>query len=453
MTMIMAHPVPTAFKRELAWDDARTSAFTSRPRVEPERIELPSIRTAFPDFNDLRLPQNSNTRPPSLATSPAGVLGGGVVRSPDYIHSPNQNKRRRLSIGDEREDGSGRVPRLYNTSSQRELQMSGSRGLSPTLAGRSATESWTSSSHASPYGPQSGSLPPMREPAAPLEVSERHEARHSYPRLPNLNFDRTPATMPRIRGRSADDAFPDSPGHMGSHCRSILEPGPSSGGQQPYPQHTNYFPYQQPSRVPSLQYGAIHPFDRTPFSPGGYGSTYQEYMRVGELGGMSMSGDNKQRKRRGNLPKETTDKLRAWFVNHLQHPYPTEDEKQDLMRQTGLAMNQISNWFINARRRQLPTMINNARAESDAMSARNASDLNAPKSGSSSATVLTTTERGEYHDMMDDAEKHHRRRRRDSIPPPLSDGEGGSAFDDDAALEMSHTLKRRHATAMNRGSI
>jgi hypothetical protein len=48
--------------------------------------------------------------------------------------------------------------------------------------------------------------------------------------------------------------------------------------------------------------------------------------------------DSKQRKRRGNLPKETTDKLRAWFVAHLQHPYPTEDEKQELMRQTGLQM-------------------------------------------------------------------------------------------------------------------
>lgn len=257
-----------------------------------------------------------------------------MIRSPDYIHSPNQNKRRRLSIGDEREDGAGRVPRLYNTSPQRELH---SRGMSPPLAARSLTESWTGSSRTSPYAAQGGSLPPMREPAAPVEVSERHESRHHFPRLPTLSFDRGSATMPRIRGRSADDVFPDSPGHMATQSapRSAMEPG--TGGQ-PYG-HSAYFTYQHPSRVQSLSLGGtIYPLDRTPFSPGGYGTAYQDYMRVGELGGMGMNGDSKQRKRRGNLPKETTDKLRAWFVSHLQHPYPTEDEKQDLMRQTGLAM-------------------------------------------------------------------------------------------------------------------
>ncbi|TQS38146.1 hypothetical protein Golomagni_01354 [Golovinomyces magnicellulatus] len=80
----------------------------------------------------------------------------------------------------------------------------------------------------------------------------------------------------------------------------------------------------------------------------------------------SSNSEIKPRKRRGNLPKETTDKLRAWFLDHLEHPYPTEDEKQQLMDATGLQMNQISNWYINARRRQLPAMAANARAEETA---------------------------------------------------------------------------------------
>lgn len=69
------------------------------------------------------------------------------------------------------------------------------------------------------------------------------------------------------------------------------------------------------------------------YSMGGHGS-----MMTGVNGRM---GDSKQRKRRGNLPKETTDKLRAWFSEHLHHPYPSEDEKQDLMTQTGLQMSKL----------------------------------------------------------------------------------------------------------------
>jgi hypothetical protein len=143
------------------------------------------------------------------------------------------------------------------------------------------------------------------------------------------------------------------------------------------------------------------------------------------MGPASLSGDNKQRKRRGNLPKETTDKLRAWFVAHLQHPYPTEDEKQDLMRQTGLQMNQISNWFINARRRQLPTMINNARAETDAMTGARGGDMK----------VLATTERGDYD--------HSKR----EPVGPLSDGEGATY---DEELEA---LSQRRPGTMGRGSV
>ena len=130
--------------------------------------------------------------------------------------------------------------------------------------------------------------------------------------------------------------------------RSSQQPMPhsrtpiSESGVSPYRESSYGYPYHHPTRYQSLSTGSAHSFDRTPFTPGAYNTPYQDFVRFGDMGPASLSGDNKQRKRRGNLPKETTDKLRAWFVAHLQHPYPTEDEKQDLMRQTGLQMSESS---------------------------------------------------------------------------------------------------------------
>ncbi|KAL9123727.1 MAG: hypothetical protein Q9217_006872 [Psora testacea] len=76
------------------------------------------------------------------------------------------------------------------------------------------------------------------------------------------------------------------------------------------------------------------------------------------------STDERQtRRRRGNLPKWATDYLKQWFFDHVAHPYPTEQEKQDLCKITGLGMTQLSNWFINARRRQTPALNAQAQAE------------------------------------------------------------------------------------------
>lgn len=46
-------------------------------------------------------------------------------------------------------------------------------------------------------------------------------------------------------------------------------------------------------------------------------------------------------RRRGNLPREVTERLRHWFSTHLAHPYPTEDEKQQLMADTRLTLCQV----------------------------------------------------------------------------------------------------------------
>lgn len=52
-------------------------------------------------------------------------------------------------------------------------------------------------------------------------------------------------------------------------------------------------------------------------------------------------------RKRGKLPKETTDYLKAWLHRHSDHPYPSEEEKKQLCNATGLSMSQVSNWMIN----------------------------------------------------------------------------------------------------------
>ncbi|KAJ0159269.1 Homeobox protein PKNOX1 [Colletotrichum tanaceti] len=407
MSMLtMAAPSPHSAFKQYPWDGGRsTSDYSSRPRIEPERIALPSIRQAIPELHLRLQPQEaSTTRTTSSNTSPT-VGYASIMTPPEYVHSPNSNKRRRLSTDEEQEsERVSRVPRLYESPARIPQ-----RHVSPPAPSRSATESWTGSARTSPYMSSSG-IPSMRSPA--MEVHERPEMRPTLPSLPPMNFERDPIPMQRARGHSQDEFQPIRPS-MGMSTGPMME-------SAPYRTSGYAYGYHHPSRVQSLSLGAIHPFDRTPFSAAGYGH-YPEFMRIGELGAMGMHGDSKQRKRRGNLPKETTDKLRAWFVAHLHHPYPTEDEKQDLMRQTGLQMNQISNWFINARRRQLPTMISNARAESDAMSSR-----------SGESKILPSTERGEYDDG-----------KRSSVP--LSDGE---AFDEDL-----DSLKHRRSAHIKRGSV
>lgn len=63
-----------------------------------------------------------------------------------------------------------------------------------------------------------------------------------------------------------------------------------------------------------------------------------------------------KRKTCNNLPKETTYLLLKWLNDHLNHPYPNSFEKNQLMLLTGLNQQQLSNWFINARRRKIKTM-------------------------------------------------------------------------------------------------
>ncbi|CAL9101171.1 unnamed protein product [Musa textilis] len=57
------------------------------------------------------------------------------------------------------------------------------------------------------------------------------------------------------------------------------------------------------------------------------------------------------------LPERAVSVLRSWLYEHFLHPYPTDVDKQNLAKQTGLTRNQVSNWFINARVRLWKPMV------------------------------------------------------------------------------------------------
>ncbi|KAE9597011.1 hypothetical protein Lal_00007942 [Lupinus albus] len=58
-----------------------------------------------------------------------------------------------------------------------------------------------------------------------------------------------------------------------------------------------------------------------------------------------------KKKKKGKLPKEAKQTLLQWWNLHYKWPYPTEADKIELGKTTGLDPKQINNWFINQRKR------------------------------------------------------------------------------------------------------
>ncbi|KAI1100141.1 hypothetical protein F4804DRAFT_319780 [Jackrogersella minutella] len=57
------------------------------------------------------------------------------------------------------------------------------------------------------------------------------------------------------------------------------------------------------------------------------------------------------RKRPHSRCVRKTHLLRSWFSGHLDHPYPSDEEKVALAQRSGLSKTQVTDWFSNARRR------------------------------------------------------------------------------------------------------
>jgi hypothetical protein len=208
---------------------------------------------------------------------------------------------------------------------------------SPTERNQSgyfAGEPWNKSSREVSH--QASTLHAMRSP--PKFESLGNDYRPTLPSLPSLTLERG-GSVPRGPGNWSEYALDASWSSAQSnvHYSSSTFSTPLSASSSS--QQSEYFGYEQPRGQPyssPSMYGQQQMCERSPFASRGY---FSERPEICETSGMEAT---KHRKRRGNLPKDTTDKLRAWFVAHLHHPYPTEDEKQELMRQTKLQMSEFN---------------------------------------------------------------------------------------------------------------
>ena len=55
------------------------------------------------------------------------------------------------------------------------------------------------------------------------------------------------------------------------------------------------------------------------------------------------------RRRRRNFSKKASDILNEFFFANVRHPYPSEEDKQELAKKCGITVSQVCNWFGNKR--------------------------------------------------------------------------------------------------------
>jgi len=57
--------------------------------------------------------------------------------------------------------------------------------------------------------------------------------------------------------------------------------------------------------------------------------------------------------RRRKIPSEARKILATWFEMNIEDPYPSDDEREELVQKTGLTHKQIHHWFTNRRKRDV----------------------------------------------------------------------------------------------------
>lgn len=212
----------------------------------------------------------------------------------------------------------------------------------PSLSSNSQYSDMTAYTAPRPYQTQqlgsmgrSPGLPPIRD--IDQGVGKYGDYSGNYMSAPNgYSSSVYQPTMPSHAQYAGDGLIPRrSPGSF-YDSKPVNAAYPTSRPYPPIkPEYATTYP-QSYDPYPQRQY-PDYGFSTSGMQGGGYGGSLPPHLSDG--------GDGRSRRRRGNLPKATTDILRSWFQKHLDHPYPSDEEKQLLIIQTGLSMNQVCEYM------------------------------------------------------------------------------------------------------------
>lgn len=176
------------------------------------------------------------------------------------------------------------------------------------------------------------------------EPSPRPMGEHLSMRLGDHALRGPSPILPPLRDlqpMSDRKGYPDS--RMAAPRSDPFAPEYRSGQSGPMPgalgDRRNADPYSSQvmhGQPPYGHPGMAYPGDHEQMSP-----NMMNHPQHANFGIMGDPIDPKTKRRRGNLPKPVTDILRAWFHEHLDHPYPSEEDKQMFMTRTGLSISQV----------------------------------------------------------------------------------------------------------------
>ncbi|KAL5384489.1 hypothetical protein DPSP01_005287 [Paraphaeosphaeria sporulosa] len=164
-----------------------------------------------------------------------------------------------------------------------------------------------------PFVPQSG----------PMAAHVRHQ---SSP-IPQGNPQYPNHAVPTHHSVSGPSGYPVHAGQFDRRPSYYPEPHPSAHAHAYDRAQSNSYFVPPPAYMTNVAYNS-----HAPPQP------YNNYTFQSSLG---VDQNSFNRKRRGNLPKEATAILKKWFADHRDSPYPTEEEKLALCQKCQLTLNQV----------------------------------------------------------------------------------------------------------------